>query len=239
MTKNFRDATVFYRFFDRKTETVNVFLHGWGCDHTSFLFCLKHLPQSALFVDFPPFGRSSKDIKNWTIFTYANMVLSVCESLHIKKINLIGHSFGGRVAVILSAICKEKVQKLVLVDSAGLKPRRKLSYHLRVWKFKLFRALGKDVSGFGSSDYRALSPEMKKIFTSVVNTHLDDFLSIICAPTLVIFGENDDTTPLYMAKKFHKKIKNSKLVLIENAGHFAFQEKKLEFLQVLTPFLAG
>lgn len=238
MTKSFRDAQIFYRFFDRKTDVVNVFLHGWGCDHNSFLFCCKEGKQSALLIDFPPFGKSSKDIKNWTVFTYANMVTSLCESLGIKKFNLVGHSFGGRVAIILAAICKEKTNKLVLVDSAGLKPRRKLSYFWRVYAFKIRRALNMDVSGYGSEDFRALSPEMKKIFTSVVNTHLDAFLSLIVAPTLIVFGQNDDVTPLYLAKRFHRKIKNSNLVIMQNAGHFCFQEKKVEFLRILRQFLS-
>lgn len=238
MIKNFRDAQVFYRFFDKKTEVVNVFLHGWGCNHTSFLFCHKALEkQSSLFVDFPPFGQSSKTISDWTVFTYANMVHSLVQSLGIKKINLIGHSFGGRIAIILAVLCKEEINKIVLVDAAGVKPRRKLSYYFKVFSYKLRKKLGKNVSHFGSSDYLALSPNMRKIFVSIVSTHLDDFLPFISAPTLIIFGKNDTTTPVYMAKKLNRKIANSQLVLLEDAGHFCFAERRLEFLSELKKFL--
>lgn len=238
MTKTFRDAQIFYKFYSKKTEVVNVFLHGWGCDHASFLFCQKYLKnQSCLFVDFPPFGKSSKNICDWSIFTYANMVHSLCEGLGIKKINLIGHSFGGRISIVLAVLCKDMVQKVVLVDAAGVKPKRSVGYFFKVWTYKLRKKLGLDVSGYGSCDYRALTPNMQPIFKSVVNTHLDDFLPFVAAPTLIIFGKNDTTTPVYMAKKMHKKIANSTLVLLEGAGHFCFVDRRLEFLERLKQFL--
>ncbi|MBP3431524.1 MAG: alpha/beta hydrolase [Clostridia bacterium] len=237
MIKSFRDAKIFYRFFDRKSEVVNVYLHGWGCDHKSFLFCHKHNSQSSLFIDFPPFGESSKDIKDWTVFTYANMVMNLCNHLKIKKINLIGHSFGGRISIILAVLCKNEVNKVVLVDSAGLKPRRSLGYYFKIWAYKIRKMLGLDTSTFGSCDYLALSKGMKKIFNSIVTTHLDDFLPFIQAETLIVFGKNDKTTPLYMAKKMKRKIKASKLVVLENAGHFCYVDRRLEFLSVLRDFL--
>ncbi len=238
MIKKFRDAEVFYRFFDKKSDVVNVYLHGWGCNHKMFLFCHKFLKNtSSLFIDFPPFGDSSKNIKDWTIFTYANMVYSLCQQLGIKKINLIGHSFGGRVAIILAVLCKEEVQKVVLVDSAGLKPRRNIFYYAKVFIYKLKRKFGKDVSNFGSEDYRKLNEDMRNIFNSIVTTYLDDFLPYIKNPTLIVFGENDKETPLYMAKKLHKNIKHSQLVVLENAGHFSFIDRRLEFLMTLENFL--
>ncbi len=237
MNKKFRDATIFYRFFDRKSEVVNIFMHGWGCDHNSLMFCNRVLNDSCLFVDFPPFGRSSKDIADWTIFTYANMVISLCQHLGIKKFNLIGHSFGGRVAIIIAAVCKSQTNKVVLVDSAGLKPKRKPNYYIKVWTYKIKKKMGLDTSKYGSRDYLALSPNMRKIFTNVVNTHLDDFLPNISAQTLIIFGEEDEVTPIYMAKRLNKKIKNSTLLLLPNCGHFCFLDRKLEFLEAVKNFL--
>ncbi len=238
MKKNFKDATIFYQFFDKKSDVVNLYLHGWGVDHKSLLFCHKFLKnQSSLFIDFPPFGKSSKSICDWTVFTYANMVISICEHLKLKKVNIIGHSFGGRIAIILSVIFKEKVNKVVIVDGAGLKPRCSLKYYFQVMTYKIKRKLGFDISKYGSRDYLALDENMKKIFKSVVSTHLDDFLPLISAPTLVVFGENDDVTPIYMAKRFERKIKNSKLIILKNAGHFCFVDRRLEFLTELQKFL--
>jgi len=234
----YRNIKIFYKFIDKKSDVTNVYLHGWGANHKSLLFCQDHLKkQNSLFIDFPPFGESDKFPKDWNVFTYANMVISLCQHLKLKKLNLIGHSFGGRISIITAVLCKEEVEKVVLVDSAGLKPRRSLWYYLKVYTYKLKKKLGLDVSKYGSCDYLALDKNMKKVFNSIVNTHLDDFLPFIRAKTLVIFGKEDKTTPIYMAKKFKRKIKNSKLVLLEGAGHFCFVERRLEFLSQLEKFI--
>ena len=67
--------------------------------------------------------------------------------------------------------------------------------------------------------------------------YLDDFLPFIRAKTLIVFGENDKVTPIYMAKKLHKKIKSSKLEIMQDAGHFCFVDKRVEFLTLLAEFL--
>ncbi len=237
MIYTFKDTKIFYVFNWHDKDVTNIYLHGWGCSHESFLFCQEFLKnENSLFVDFPPFGESGKPF-NWTIFTYANMLISLCEHLNIKKFNLIGHSFGGRVAVLVSVLCKEQTQKLVLVDSAGLKPRRSLAYWLKVFCYKIRKRLKKDVSKFGSCDYLALDKEMRKVFNSIVCTHLDEFLSHIKAKTLIMFGKNDNVTPVYMAKRFKKKIKDSRLILLERAGHFSFVDRRIEFVFYLKDFL--
>lgn len=233
----YRGSKIFYKFINKKSNVTNIFLHGWGCDHKSFLFCEKMMKNNCLFVDFPPHGQSGKPPADWTIFTYANMVISLCQHLNIKKVNLIGHSFGGRIAIIISVVCKDMVQRVVLVDSAGLKPRRSLTYYWKIYSYKIRKKLKMNVSKYGSCDYLALDDGMKKVFNSIVNTHLDDFLSSITAKTLIIFGKNDDVTPIYMAKRFKRKIKNSKLILLEDAGHFCFVDRRYEFLTLLSDFL--
>lgn len=238
MIYNFREIKIFYRFFNKKTDVVNIYLHGWGCDGKSLMFCHKYIKnQSSLFIDFPPFGESDKKISNWTVFTYANMVISLCQHLNIKNYNIIGHSFGGRIAIIMAVLCKQETKKIVLIDSAGLKPRRSLSYYFKVGIYKFKKHFGMDISKYGSCDYLALDENMKKIFNSIVNTHLDDFLPFIKAETLIVFGKEDKVTPIYMAKKMHRKIKSSKLVLLEEAGHFCFVDRRLEFVTQLQKFL--
>lgn len=239
MIYKFKNVEIFYKYFKRRSEVVNIFMHGWGDNHKNLLFCGNFLSQSCLFVDFPPFGGSAKDIKDWTIFTYANMIISLCQHLDIRRFNLVGHSFGGRIAILIAVLCKNETNKIVLIDSAGLKPRRTLTYHLKVFAYKIKKKIGRDVSKYGSCDYLALNENMKKIFINVVNTHLDDFLPFIKCNTLIIFGKSDKVTPVYMAKKLHKKIKNSKLILYEDAGHFCFIDKKLEFIEDISHFLTN
>ena len=239
MIYNFQGVKIFYRDTGKKNvEKANVFLHGWGTSSTNFSFCEKFLKdQRNIFIDFPPFGKSQKKIRNWTIFTYANMVICLCEKLNIKEINLIGHSFGGRVAIIVSVVNKEKINKLVLVDSAGMKPKRNVKYYYKIYKYKIRKKLGLSTKNLGSSDYLMLNDDMKKIFVSVVNEYLEDYLKEIKANTLIIFGEKDKETPLYMAKRLFKGINNSQLYIMKNAGHFCFLERKIEFCSVLNKFL--
>ncbi len=240
MIFRYRNVDVFFKFVNNKKRLTNIYLHGWGTNHKSLEFCGESLKaENSLFVDFPPFGKSKTEPEDWSIFTYSNMVISLCKHLGIERFNLFGHSFGGRVAILISTICKEETNKLVLIDSAGVKPKRRLSYYIKVWKFKLRKRLGKDISKYGSEDYKRLSKNMKKVFTQIVNTDLEDFLPMIKAETLIVFGEKDMSTPLYMARKLKRGICNSKLVIMGGCGHFCFEEKRLEFLSVVKDFVEG
>lgn len=234
----YRNVKIFYKFTNRKKCVTNIFLHGWGCDHSKLRALDQFLEgQNSLFVDLPPFGKSGQNLKGWSVFTYANMVIGLCEKLGIKGFNLIGHSFGGRICILLATLCKEQTEKLVLIDSAGVKPKRSMKYYFNVFRYKLRKRFNLDVSNFGSADYKALASEQRAVFSNIVNTHLDEFLPLIYANTLIIFGENDKTTPIYMAKKLNRKIKNSKLVILHGCGHFCVEEKKLEVSLLLKNFL--
>lgn len=234
----FNGKSIYYEFLDVGSDVTTVLLHGWGCSCKSLKFCEEVLKkQNLLFVDFPPFGESGNVDESWTIFTYANMVISLCEHLNIKTFNIVGHSFGGRVAIIISAMRKSEVKKVVLVDSAGVKPRRTLRFYLRIWSYKLKKRLGWDVSGCGSCDYQALDEGMKKVFNNIVNTHLEEFLPLIKAEVLIVFGDKDKTTPVYMAKSLHKKIKSSRLEILKGAGHFSFDDRRVQFVVLLQSFL--
>ena len=233
----FNGTKVFYKVRGSLSSPVNIFLHGWGQDGNSFSQVISSCPGFCnITVDFPPFGKSGK-IDGWTIFSYANMLISLCEALKIEKCNLIGHSFGGRVAILVSSMNKDLVNKLVLVGSAGMKPKRKLSYYFNLCSYKTMKFLGYIPKNAGSSDYAKLDEGMKKTFVSIVNTHLENYAKLIEAKTLIVFGENDTETPVYMAKRLNKLIKNSELVILPHAGHFCFQERSLKFCRLLTEFL--
>jgi pimeloyl-ACP methyl ester carboxylesterase len=90
---------------------------------------------------------------------------------------------------------------------------------------------------FYSQDYNSLSPVMQQSFIKIVNEHLDDRLNLITAPTLAVVGKNDKDTPLYMAKKIAKGVKNGKLTVINGAGHFAFVDKPYIFNVEVREFL--
>lgn len=215
---------------------MNVFLHGWGQSGECFNSIIKKVGGSWLTVDFPPFGNSEQP-KGWTLFSYASMVLSLLEHLDIEKCNLIGHSFGGRIAILIAALRPNVVEKLMLIDSAGIKPKRKFSYYFHVFLYKLLKFFGYFPRNSGSRDYCNLSQNMKATFVSIVNTYLEEYCSQIDVPTVIIFGEKDEETPIYMAKKLHKLIENSKLYVIEGAGHFVYEDREIAFVEIAKSFL--
>lgn len=216
---------------------ICLFLHGWGQNGDAFSFVQSKLNKFKwLTIDLPPFGKSEMP-KSWTIFTYANMVISLCEHLNIKSCNVIGHSFGGRIGLVMASLTPKLVNKLILLDSAGMKPKRSLKYHFSVLKYKIFKLLNILQENAGSSDYRALDPECRSTFVSVVNTFLEEYCYQIKAPTLIIFGKQDEVTPLYMAKRLNKLIKNSTLEVVEHAGHFCFEDRPIKIVELLSKFL--
>lgn len=226
-------------FYERKKGkgTPVLLLHGWGCGASTMrrIFdCFADSGRDVTAIDFPGHGQSFTPPETFTIFDYAKLTQNLIEKLELKKPDVIAHSFGGRVALILAA--EGKINRLVLTDAAGLKPRRGFKYHFKVTLYKLKRKLKIADNNAGSADYKALSPAMKRVFTSVVNTFLDDYLDKIKCPTLLIWGDEDRDTPVRMAKKMKKHIPDSGLVVFENCGHFCFLEDTLKFNAVVTEF---
>jgi len=230
---------VHYNFSKKKKGEALVLLHGWGGSISSF-DAIKKLKDHymVLIVDFPPFGKSEEG-QEWNVFSYANMLISLCEHLKIEKCHILGHSFGGRVGILVSVIQKSLVKKIILVDSAGMKPRRKPFYYFKNLEYKIRKFFRFDTSQFGSSDYKALSPNMKKVFSRIVSTHLEEYASMITQETLLVFGEKDKETPLYMGKRLNKLIKNSKLIVFKGCSHFCYLERPYEFCKLVIEFLEG
>lgn len=238
MVYRFKGVDVFYKFEGEGQGRPLVLLHGWGRSGDDFEEFISFLPnRRILTIDFPPFGRSGSNLKDWNIYTYVSMVISLCEHLKINEADFLGHSFGGRIAIILSCVRRSLVHLCILVDSAGLKPKRSIKYKLNLSFYKLNRKLGLPVKDRSSADYKALSPAMKETFKSIVNTHLDNYAKHMKTCTLIVWGKNDKETPLYMAKRFNKLIKDSRLEIIENGGHFCFLECPLEFFSIIYEFL--
>ncbi len=214
-------------------------LHGWGASGKAMrgLFeFVKSLGRSAITMDFPYFGGSDAPPSEWGVYDYARITYEFMKETGVGKAVIVGHSFGGRIGILLASDYGA-AEKLVLIDSAGLKPRRGIRYRLKVASYKLKKKFGLQKSGAGSADYNALPDGMKPVFVRVVNTHLDKKLKDITAPTLIIWGKNDKDTPMYMAKKFERKIKDSGLVALDNAGHFSYADRFAETCAILGAFI--
>ncbi len=217
-----------------------IFLHGWGGDIRSFFASGKDLSSDfrVTIVDFYGFGNSSMPDYPLFLDDYVDGVVEIIRKYQMNKVYLVGHSFGGRVALRLASRFGYMLEGIVLVDSAGLKPRRKPSYYMRLFRHKILCKLNiEDKSG--SSDYQKLSGTMKTTFKNIVNEFQDKELKYITLPTLIIWGDKDKDTPIYMAKRIRKKIVNSSLIVFEGAGHFSYLERIGLFNIILKKFFAG
>lgn len=235
---SFEGVSIFYKRHLGVGEPI-VLMHGWGGSNVSFSGVYEYLcgyNRDVIALDFPGFGGSDMPLENWGIHDYARCVDALIKALKIRKATLVGHSFGGRVALCLSDF--DWVKSIVLIDSAGLKPRFSLKKAILIGRYKRAKKAGKDVSNFGSPDYLALTAPMKSVFVRVVNTYLDDKLGNITCPVLIIWGKKDKETPPYMARRLKRRIKGSVLIFLDG-GHFAYVESQLKFNLILAEFTKG
>lgn len=239
-------------YYEVKGQGEPLFLlHGWGANSQTMRPLLDFFSgdNRVYSFDFPGFGRSDTPPEAWGSQEYAALLYDIQRQLNIPKIDVIAHSFGGRAAIILAATHPESINKLILTGSAGLPPKRKPDYYIKVYFAKLCRNIlslfgeagqkiyHKIIKMTGSSDYSSANPQMRKILVKVVNENLTDYLPKIHAPVLLVWGEADTATPLEMGQFMEKAIANSKLIVFPKSGHFAYLEKLGEFCELAANFL--
>lgn len=191
----------------------------------------------------------------WGVPEYAEMVKAFIEKLNLGKVDVIGHSFGGRVSIFLASNYPELFNKIILTDSAGLIKKTSIKKWLKIRTFKvgkfvirLFYKNNKTLCDskinalrkrFGSSDYSSLKSDvMRDTFNKVISLDLKANLALIKCPTLLIWGENDKDTPVYMGKIMEKHIPDSGLVILKNAGHFSYLDSPVEYNLIVEKFLS-
>ena len=230
--------------------TPILLLHGWGCSNEIFRDIQQTLSQSytTYNFDFPGFGASDEPETVWGTEEYTAMVEQFVADNNIKSPALVGHSFGGRISIIYAS--RNYVSRVVLVDAAGIKPKRPFKYYWKVYTFKTLKWLcntflpkdkaqaiiDKRRKGAGSSDYNNASPMMRAILSKVVNEDLTNLLPKIKAPTLLFWGNMDTATPISDAKTMERLIPDAGLVVAHGTGHFSFLENAGLFTAVMKNF---
>ena len=232
-------------------------LHGWGCTMRHFAPITQELAKEyrVTALDFPGHGQSGRPPEPWGVPEYAECVRQIIDKLGIAPCDIIAHSFGGRVALHLAADSPELVKRLVLTGCAGLKKpqteeQKKKSQAYRRKKQLLESAKKLPLLGhfaenaeealrkkYGSADYNALDAEMRKTFVKVVSEDLRPLLPKVKASALLIWGEKDDATPLWMGQTMEKEIPDAGLVIFENDDHFAYLHQWPRFVTVVKAFL--
>lgn len=210
-----------------------VFLHGWGASMQMMS------PHAALLshdfrcvnLDLFGFGKSDEieDYQNFDDYAEALHHFLVEQKVHEPV--LIAHSFGARVAILYAS--KHPVRALILTGAAGLpaplsfKRRMRIFLHHRGLKMK------------GSYDYEKASFFLKKVLVDAVNRDLSEEIKNLRMPVLLIWGENDTETPLWMGKKMKRLIPQSSLIVFKGGDHFAYYRECPRFCFIVKEFLEG
>ncbi len=240
MKLDIKNETLDIDYIDEGNGEVIVLLQGWGTTASVYKTIINMLTAKYRVIapDFPGFGRSTEPSFPYSAEDYSDFVLAFLEKLGISKASFIGHSHGGRVIIELASRenLPVEIDKIVLMDSAGIVTKKKLSKRIRIRIYKILKnllllppikamfpdALPALKKKFGSADYASSSEMMQKSMVKLVNTDYSHRLCKIKAPTLLIWGDKDDATPLAHAKIMEKEIPDSGLVVIKDGGHFSY-----------------
>jgi pimeloyl-ACP methyl ester carboxylesterase len=235
-----------------------IVLHGWGASSQVMkpICASLKLKRTFYLIDFPGFGKTPPPPVPWSIDDYTDLTAGFIRSLQAGTADILAHSFGGRITLKLCARETDKslVGKVIITGGAGMKPRRSPKYYFKknlAFALKYpFTLLPEQQSQrglqwlrstklwklLGSSDYKTLGGVMREVFVKTVSEHLDRLLPSIPHEILLIWGKNDDATPLYQAKKMEKGLRNAGLAVIDDAGHYAFLDRAHQFKLITEAF---
>lgn len=229
-------------------------LHGWGGSSDSWVEVQRILAGKGYKViapDFSGFGKSITPPEPWGVKEYVGIILKFTEELGLDKFVLLGHSFGGRIAIRLTHEHPEKVEKLILCNSAGIKPKPGIKTTAVFILVRIGNAIlspkylvrFKDsvrnifYSFLRKKDYVKANEMMKKIIRKILNEDLSDDLVDIKNKTLIVWGERDKMVPVKYAYIFKEKISNSELEIMPKIGHSPHLEEPKKLSQIILKFL--
>ncbi len=250
---------IFYEIHRHANDAAPVvlLLHGWGCDSTIFSFIASSLLEGATVItlDFPGHGKSGEPSEPWTVGDFADMVRRLLSEQHFAQVDIIAHSFGGRVALWLASHSPTLVRKLILTGGAGIKKPVSSSQSKRTKRYKRYSQWLNRIKAipafsapaekwqtrlrnhYGSPDYVKLDEIMRQTFVKVISEDLLPLLGDIQAPTLLVWGSADTETPLWMGQQMEQNIPDAGLVILEGRSHFAFVEEWQRFVLIAKQFL--
>lgn len=240
MTTKVKNLDINYIQYGKGKDIV--LLHGWGQNIEMMDPIGKRLEKNhrITIIDLPGHGQSSTPESAITIYDYADIVKEVLKELEIDKPSIVGHSFGGRVAIVYAS--RYETEKLVLLGAPCIRRPQKDSAKVKILKalkkvpiLKNFESFAK--KHIGSRDYRNASPVMREILVKTVNEDLSECAKKIKCPTLLIWGENDTEAPIEDARELEKIMKDAALITYENGTHYTYLEYLLPVTRVIDKFI--
>lgn len=229
----------------KDTPTI-VFLHGWGLSGSFFDGIESKLNSdvSVLKIDLPGFGLSEMPLEYFDTYEYAYQVFLLLNRLRVDNVILVGHSFGGRLSILLSSIYNINICGMILTSSAGLNRFNLIKYlKIKIYKFAK-KNLRKGNAGklilrkFASVDYLRADGNLRNVFVRVVNQDLRNFAKMIKSiPVMLVWDRRDKETRFWICKKLHKLINGSKVILFRGGGHFVAFKNQYKFASVIRDIL--
>lgn len=228
-------------------------LHGWGAN----ISLLKPLAERLVplgfclyLLDLPGFGQTAPPPTGWDVHDYVGFVLAYLDYHKLDQVYLFGHSFGGRLGLVLGAEHPQRILKMALADSAGVrtKPSTSAQFRLNTYRTALNVLSAARLTSsanrlrewytnrYGSPDYKAAQGVMREVFVKVVNKDLLPYAARVSVPTLLFWGDEDADTPLWQGKLLEKTIPDAGLVVFEGAGHYSYLDKLAETARVMDYF---
>lgn len=251
------NLNIYYEVYNENNNTDKasvLLLHGWGADHKYFLPIINTIKEKykTFTLDLPGHGESDALIKSFSVDDYKDIIIKFINAMSIKDIILIGHSYGGRIIIKINSEVNLpfNIEKNILIDSAGIKPKTTLSKTIKITSYKIGKfllnlipdknkreeRLNELKKKFGSSDYINATPIMRETLVKSVNEDLSPLLKNM-KETLLIWGDKDTATPLYDGEYMEKEINNAGLVVLKGTGHFSFVEDSYTFDKVIRSYL--
>jgi pimeloyl-ACP methyl ester carboxylesterase len=245
LKKQVSNQTVYYHDSQNDKQAL-VLLHGWGQSGELMMPIYDYFKDQyrVINVDFPGFGHSEALKQTWGVYDYAAWLHAFLSALNIENPIIVAHSFGARIAIVYSN--QHAVQQLVLTGAAGIKDKQSLLVKGKIATYKVLKQLVK-LPGlnryedqlkkhFGSSDYKETTGFKRSSFVKIVNEDLSGLLKNIKASTLLVWGEHDQATPLWMAKHMEKTIPDAGLVVFEGDDHYAYFHQSQRFNLIIEVF---
>lgn len=245
-----KNIKLYYEKYGSSNKVILI-LPGWGNTRRTFDFIINSLKEdyTIYIFDYPNFGMSPIPNKVLTIYDYSDIINDFIKKNKLEIYSIICHSFGGRISSILLSKNNLNVNKLILMDVAGIK-RFSIRKIIKQNIYKFLKVLTnltpkcrkeaikrKLLLKFSASDYKDLTNEMRETFKNIVNEDLRKYYKLINIPTLIIWGDNDMDTPLKDAKYLNKVIKDSGLIIYKGGGHFSYLNFPYRTNLILKEFL--
>jgi pimeloyl-ACP methyl ester carboxylesterase len=228
-------------------------LHGWGAN-TGLVWPLASrlalLGYRVYAPDLPGFGESAPPPAAWDVHDYVRFVLAYMDYHQLERVHLFGHSFGGRIGLVLGAEHGDRILKMALADSAGIRPKSSPGAQIRLNTYKAIRDGLKRVGlgglsealrqwynrRYGSADLQSSSGVMRETFLKVVNEDLRDYARQVVPSTLLLWGDQDADTPLSQGRLLEQIIPDAGLVIFEGAGHYSYLDRLADTVRVVDYF---